>query len=528
MMRRALFALLALVLLAPAPAIAQTATPLGTPPAPVVRTLVYHELSALTASPNNGGEEAPVLSDDGQRLVYAVAPGGGAANPNRIFVMAAAGGDPRQVDSYPSLCACGSAIDLSADGRTVVSADSVQIRIADAGGTTGRELIALNSNELNGLRLSGDGRTVVFRVYRDTSGRGSSPERPIARGVWAINADGTGLRQVVGPRQLEAMDLAPTVLFGSNGRVLDLSADGSRLVFGAYHDPQGAGDGQGLFAVNLDGSGLRELVGRVSYVNDAAISADGAMVAYGVVDAAGTQEAGVIGFDGGGRRPLTSSAVDHPLTGRNVAGSDERLGLSGDGHWLLLGNTGLLYRTDGGEVVQLGARGGCCSGDAAPLVYDGLYRATMDRTARRFLYLAADRVGVLQLARLGLDPPDPGAAPRVTDVAIVPPVVRQHGASSATLTARVTHAPVGAAVRSVVLLAPGLHGAAGEPEVRDPHVATPPLVDDGSHGDAVAGDRVSPATGSRPTAARWPGRGGSEFWPRRWAATSNATRWRSR
>ena len=89
----------------------------------------------------------------------------------------------QEVDSYPSLCGCGSLIDLSADGARIVSSDSVQLRVAEASGGGGRELLALDSGELNAVRISGDGSTIVFRIYRDTTIRNTSPSQPIERGI---------------------------------------------------------------------------------------------------------------------------------------------------------------------------------------------------------------------------------------------------------------------------------------------------------------------------------------------------------
>ncbi len=263
------------------------------------RTLAYHEITAFTVSPNTRGEEAPIIGDDGLHIAYAVAPGtGDPATPNRIFMMNVDGSGTQEVDSYVSLCYCGSSIDLSADGGTVISTDSVQLRIADSGGS--RELISLDSNEINAARISGDGSLVFFRVYRDTSIRESSPTQAIERGLWVINADGTGLRQIVSPEQLVALGLPPTDFFGSNSATIDASTDGSHVIFGAFHDPKDAGLGQGLFGVNLDGSGLSELIGRVAFVISAGISPDGETVGYSTIDVTtNVQEAGVLPFAGG-------------------------------------------------------------------------------------------------------------------------------------------------------------------------------------------------------------------------------------
>src|SRR6478609_4793717 len=75
-------------------------------------TLVYHEITGFTVSPTGGGEQAPILSDDGQHIAFGIAPGTeDPANPNRIFVMNADGTGQHEVDSYTTYCFCGSMID---------------------------------------------------------------------------------------------------------------------------------------------------------------------------------------------------------------------------------------------------------------------------------------------------------------------------------------------------------------------------------------------------------------------------------
>ena len=61
----------------PLGAAAQPATPPGRVPNNGESTLTYREISAFTVSPNSDGEQAPILSDNGERLAFAVAPGTG-------------------------------------------------------------------------------------------------------------------------------------------------------------------------------------------------------------------------------------------------------------------------------------------------------------------------------------------------------------------------------------------------------------------------------------------------------------------
>ena len=87
------------------------------------------------------------------------------------------------------------------------------------------------------------------------------------------------------------------------------------MIFGAFHDPKDAGLGQGLFGVNLDGSGLSELIGRVAFVISAGISPDGETVAYSSVDVTtDLQEAGVLPFAGGTPQKLADGKAALPVT----------------------------------------------------------------------------------------------------------------------------------------------------------------------------------------------------------------------
>jgi Mg-chelatase subunit ChlD len=456
----------------------------ATSPLADIRTLAYHQLTSWTTGANDRGEEAPILSDDGQRIAFARAPGamGDPANPNRIFVMNADGSGEREVDVYPPLCNCGALIDLSADGSRIVSSDAMQVRVAEAVGDGGRQQLALDSNEINVVRISGDGRTIVFRIYRDTTVRGTSPSEPIQRGIYTINPDGSELRQLVGPDDIASiLSVTPDQVgfFGASSGV-DVSANSAQIVFAMFVPAvAGGGSGEGLFAVTFDGSGLRTLVDDTN-VTATAISGDGSRVAFVTyTGATGRQQAGVLAVDGSEQRILTDNTSFHPGTGGNLP-SGERIQLSMDGSRLLLGSTGLLYDTNSGQVLALGVGAPGVPADHAPLVIDGLNRATMDAAATRALYLFQPVGQPLQLVRLDLNPADLGGAPTITDGRVDPAFVLTETRSNATISARVSGGDnlwVGSRV-----LREGLPDDNVETSYRGP------LVDDGTVGDAAAGD----------------------------------------
>ncbi|MBA2597303.1 MAG: hypothetical protein H0V00_11845 [Chloroflexia bacterium] len=359
--------------------------------------------------------------------------------------------------------------------------------------------MALDSGEINAVRITGDGRTVVFRIYRDTTIRNTSPSQPIARGIWVINADGSGMRQLVGPAEMGALlgvtpEEAP-FFGGSSG--LDSSANGAQIVFTSLTadvDPAtGGGVREALFAVNADGAGLRRLLGPTStFVQANAISGDGATVAYVTLDfGTGLQEAGVIGFDGGGQRALTDSTSIHPGTGANLP-SGERIQLSQDGSRLLLGSTGLLYDTASGDVLALGIGTPGFSTDPTPLVSDGLYRATMNAEATRMLSLFQPLGEPYQLSRLDLNPTELGGAPSVTDASLTPAFILTEGRSTALVSARVS-----TTTASIVRVSSRVLREA----LPDDNTRTSPLLDDGASatdattGDVTAGDGLFTSAG---------------------------------
>ena len=436
----------------------------------ILRTLAYHQITSFTENINSSGGAAPKISANGNRIVYTMSPGAGDPNnPNRILVMNPDGSGQRQVDAYGTQCFCASALDLTSDGSQVISSDTVQLRIASAAGSGGRELVALSSNEISYIRIAGDGSRVFFQTGRDTTLRATAAQIPIQRGVWVINPDGGGLRQIVGPRQISALTSVPEAevfRFDTNGPSLDVSDDGSRIVFGVN------ARGQRIFAINLDGGGLRQILGPVNFVSHAGISGAGTKVYYDIIPASGPQEIGVINFDGSGRLALTNNASPPP-SGFPTTG--DRMQLSADGGQLLIGSPGVLYDTATGAALQLSARFGPLG-----LLYSGLSRATMNGAANRFIYLFTDNAAILQIVTLDLDPASLGASPSITTPSLNPLFALVNGGSRATVSARLS---TGAELilAECVILSNGLF---------DRNSSSEPLFDNGRFDDAIPDDGI--------------------------------------
>lgn len=432
----------------------------------IIRSLVHHEITRFAKDVRFSNGFGPVLSASGNRIVYFNAPGDETDDRyNDIFVVNADGTGLRRVDSYKQNCSCGAIVDISADGNTIVSTQGSELHLATATGSSGKTLIG--NREIPYLRISPRGDKVFFINRRTTSATDPKAER----GVYVINADGTGLAQIAGPSTLAKIGVTvdPNV-FATNGWSLDVSADGSKVVFGTAST-----GGERIFAVNSDGTGLKQLMGPFLWVNHVAISGDGSKVAYDATSppcCSTSNEVGVINFDGSGRKSL---AVN--LGGLN---SGLRMQLSADGSKLLFGDSNRLYATDGSGFTALAVRGGYFSSEPAMLINDGLRLPFMNGAADRFVYAAADDANIQQLATMDVNTTTLGDAPSITSQTLSPASIGLNQANSATVSANVATSNRVTRVSAAVI-----NGGQS-----DGNVNGPVMFDDGTHGDAVAGDGI--------------------------------------
>ncbi len=439
---------------------------------------VYHQITNLPEETGTLGY--PVLSGDGTTGVFTEAPGSGdPATPNRIFTIAADGSGMTEVDSYTSLCFCGSLVDISNDGGAVVSTDGVQVRIADAGGA--RELIVLGGGEISAVVITGNGQTVYFLVRRDTATLDGATQIP--RGIWAIDASGTNLRQIVNADAIAGALGVPIeetgCCFHGDGRPLDASDDGSRIVFAAY-----GGGAEHFFSTDGAGGNLVQLQGNMQYAMRVAISGDGSLAAYdGTPLGATLNDVGVIPAGGGTPTVLTSMPY---------SGFDEPFQLTQTGGKLLISSNGLLFDTATGASQLLGVSIYGVGSNHTAVLTDGLPRGTMDAVGENFLYVmrsvrCADCANQQeQLATLSIDPVDLGEAPSISGASIDPATIGLDGGSTATASATITSADTVLGVGFAALLDGTL-----DPNVGNGLV----LLDDGQNGDMAAGDGIYTAAG---------------------------------
>lgn len=439
---------------------------------------VYHQITNLPEETGSVGY--PVLSGGGTTAVFSVAPGtGDPATPNRIFTIGSDGSGMTEVDSYVPLCFCGALVDINNDGGAVVSTDSMQVRIVDAGGA--RALVTLASNEISSLVITGDGQTVFFLVRRDTAT--SDDTLTVPRGIWAVDAGGGNLRQLV-----DASDIATAIgipieetgcCFHGDGRPLDASDDGGRVVFSAY-----GGGTEHFFSADGAGGNLVQLQGNMQYAMRVAISGDGTLAAYdGTPVGATLNDVAVLPAGGGEARVLTAMPY---------SGFDEPFQLTRTGSRLLVSSNGLLFDTATGTAELLGVSVSGAGGNHQAVLTDGLPRGTMDAEGEQFLYVmrsvrCADCANQQeQLATMSIDPVDLGAAPVISNGSIEPAAILPESGSEAVISASVATEGQVLGVGFAALLDSEVDANLGRVVV---------LLDDGTNGDTMAGDHTYTAGG---------------------------------
>lgn len=460
-----------------------TATPTGaypgcglTPPVAgtVVRTLAYHQLTSFTSRPgvHTRGNSPSILSANGNRAAFLVG-----SEPAHVWVINADGTGLREVDTHPG--GDWTDVDISAEGSVVMSsyggggAGGGVVRIVNADGSNPHQVIDLDSGSQY-FRLSADGTKVYFAA----SGAFAWGGQQRTAGLYVINADGTGLHQILDRAQVHALfgKPVPELEFYWHGPPFDVSDDGSHIVLQVLVQDVGwpimrvNGDGSGLQAYTLFPNNEHPDIGNLG------ISGDGSKVFYELNRDA---ELGVFNWDGTGKRVL-----DRGVGGGNTYG--EVVQLTYDGSKLNYGSLDRLYNTDGSGLVQLAATGPTLNGDPPLMVGNwGLYRSSMSRDGTRFLFAFDNNTwvnGVLvpeQLGILELNPAGLGQAPTLFEPRIAPAYLVIGDGSTTNLSVRMntgaTHLRTNA-----IPLRNGLEDSA--------YVNNAVLYDDGSNGDPTAGD----------------------------------------
>jgi hypothetical protein len=365
--------------------------------------LVYHQLTNRTVGTTSLG--TPVIRPDGKLAVYAES-GGDPDDPNlpnRIFYIDTASGDIFMIDSYQPLCHCLSWVDIG--NRGIVWTDTVQIRVHD--GAVGKTLLKLDSNEISSIRLTEDGSQIFFTLRRDATMDGGKTRLP--RGVYAIRYSGGAPRQIVGVEAIAkllnfSMANMPIVLHNNfDQNLLDVSADGSRVVFGAS-----AGGGEYVLTVSGKGGTPELIAGPYDFITHVAISGDGTTLAWGMTRGQS--------YDLG---DLRNDKETELLDINNE--TYQPLQLSADGKRLLVGTDGSLYDTDT-MVKRPLASVDPINGGYSALLRMGMDRTSMNGDGTRFLYvfIQPQFSALEQLGTVIVGPDPEGDQALVTDAWVEP------------------------------------------------------------------------------------------------------------
>jgi hypothetical protein len=388
-----------------------------------VRELSYQQISAFSDRLVIGSGIYPIVSRNGSRVALSFPPKpDDPEKKERVGVINTDGSGFRIVDAYIPLRYTVLLVAISADGNWLASTDGRQIRIAGADGSGGRPVVQL-ANNVGNLRVSSNGRMVFFLVDGDTSVVGTNQR--LERGLYTINADGSGLRMIAGAAAIaQTLGVPPADVRGlrssSRGWALDVSEDDRRLVFIV----QSLGQEYAL-VVNADGSGLRKVLTATQSVLVVGISGDGTQLGISCVQKGEPGYQGwTMGYDGSNPRRLTEKA-----------GSNALISLTRDGALVAFGSEGILYHVDGsgGLPIATPARAASASRLSA-VTLPGL---TMGNKGSQLIWVAGDDNGLDQLVKVDVGPAEPGPGLRVSDVSLGRPDLPADGRTTTTIRARV-------------------------------------------------------------------------------------------
>ncbi len=425
----------------------------------VARTFAFHQLTVFPSEE----PPRPALPADGSLIVFtnAVAAQG---SRNHLFTIKPDGTGLTEIDSMPKSGTTWA--EVSPNGKQIVWGDGTELRSVSPDGSNKQTLLTLTGGKYNEFHFTGDSTKVIYVVapYDATANGGA-----VERGLWMMNADGSGKSQVLGPTAIAAAggggvtadQVAPYYTCSSaSAHAAAASLNGARVTLAAYKP----GVVSWLLAAN--GGSARKLVETSGYTYDAyttGLSSDGTKALY-VMALAGTQtaEVGVIGFDGTGRVPITTS--DATFLGSSCA----PVFLTPDGSKVYVAEAGRVFAADGSGVMQLDSEGATRDG-------------VMNADATRFAFKAFDVTeGHYFLWGAEVNPSSLGGAPTISNVQLSTSSVTAGTNSTIIVSARISGQ---AAITRVHmrLMAGGLV---------DSGPFDGALVDDGKVGDAAAGDGV--------------------------------------
>lgn len=425
----------------------------------ITRTLVYHQVLSPASNVDDG--EGLAFSRDGSRVVFAWDDGNG----EHVAVAKADGSGFTEIESAPRF---GERFAISGDGALLTYGGSIgNLRIASTDGTTlaPRDLLTVDGRSPRFARDPSKPQSwKVYFVLKSDAGT-------MARGIYSVNADGSGLQLLLSASDVAALTgvtvdkIKPDGFDTSGSLSLDVSSDGTRFV--SSWDNTDYVSAQYAIAATTNGT-TKTLVWKNTAsdsVDQVALSGDGNTI---VLRTTNNYHMRSMRFDGSGVVDLGDSTIDQA----------DGWGLSDDGK-LLVADCALV-NTDGSGLVDIGSfESGNVGGDPHLV---SCTQARISGKGDRVLYVD-NRANPSYLATIDVDPASPGAAPGVSQLAISPSSVSP-GDPAATVGAKVTSTAAPGRVGSAILIA-GRQDTTGNC-VSGNQV----MYDDGTHGDQVAGDGI--------------------------------------
>lgn len=266
-------------------------------------TFTYHQISATDDSWVAGQDWQHVICGNGNRVVWFKQ-----TNPKKVFVMNSDGSGMLELADLGTDRL--SQVNISDDGTKVVYvggpfAAGHQIHYINADGTGENMILALGGLHSKTLRITGDGNTVFFNAVQNTSIAGGGGA--LERGVYSMTTSGGGLTQVAGPAQVAtSLGIAASDVggfsAGSNGPTIDVSYDGTRVIFMAKDDLNGD---HHVFTSN--GTAVNHIYGPVQWIPGVGISSDGEKIAFTTNPTGGDRQGFTANYDGTGLQMIASN-----------------------------------------------------------------------------------------------------------------------------------------------------------------------------------------------------------------------------
>lgn len=401
----------------------------------IVRTLSYHQITKFSETHSNAQDWQHVLSDNGNKIVWFKQ-----TSPRKVYVINPDGSGMQELVNMQGERL--SQVDISADGTKIVYrggpfGDGHHVNFINSNGTGNLDLVGFNGLHTHTIKISGDGNHVFFNLYTNSSyiGGGSAE-----RGVYYITPGGTGLTQVVGPSAvapllgINATDVG-TFYGASSGHSIDVSHDGSRIIFSAKDNANG---GYYIFTATGSGGSVTKIHGPEYYLGAVGISSDGEKIAFTTNPSDGNRQGWVANFDGSNKIKIADNFNDFYFSNGNSQG--DAVSLTANGSRVMFdGSRAHLFNSDGSGLIQIAAPS--IGGAGYPLIAEELARATMSSDGSSFLYSFADPIsGLAQLSMAYLNPTSLGGAPNITEIGTNPNAIAISPQTSSTFTARLTSA----------------------------------------------------------------------------------------